>query len=139
MDSPIPMSFQQFLYDKFKSEYDNSFMRQPYIGKKFPKMHTSSNYKADKVQATIVRNRAAGPTSSVVPQIDGKSKGEHPNIFRSSPVISRSNVPQQLIVSKSIKLAPIKVRQFGSFDEEGPGTPAVSCFKNKPRKIRFSN
>mmetsp|Transcript_17300 Transcript_17300/g.31154 ORF Transcript_17300/g.31154 Transcript_17300/m.31154 type:complete len:378 (+) Transcript_17300:897-2030(+) len=115
MDSTSTQSFQQFLYDKFRKEYDETHSRQSLSGYELP-ARKSFDYspvvpKTRQPLRSIEQKPSAGS-----PQVFKKEARESAN--KKSPISSpspvRGSLPQQLIASNSTKLSPIK--HGGSFD-----------------------
>lgn len=126
------VSFQQFLYEKFRQEYDECLGRQAFSTKELS------------LERKIVGG-AFGNTAK--PQYSGKhtdlrtfasspfNRSQEPSKQKSldkSPVPTSSYLPQQLIASKSTKFAPINATLI-SLEAKMKAVPFAETFKSRER------
>jgi hypothetical protein len=134
-DQATSLSFQQFLYEKFRKEFDSTLHRQSFSSKALldHRTYDSSPPQAVQTKPTNLSIFAPSPDVRKLGSTKGGSVGVNATHLRTEQ--GRSSLPQQLIASKSTKLAPIHTKPTGSLEDGHEATPV----HRKPRLSLKSN
>jgi hypothetical protein len=117
-DMATSTSFQQFLYEKFRKEFDSTPQRQSFTSKALSD-HRSFDSSPQAVQTKPANLSIFAPSPvRKLTTTKGGSVGLNATQLR-----TEQGLPQQLIASKSTKLAPIYTKPTGCLEDGHEATP----------------